>query len=186
MRILLIALFMSGIILYSCGNRANSTAIVVDSAIKNEYAAKDTPMLTKPIDSIKKAVPEAIDLIKIDSNTYSFSLGDDGTEGNQGMAYYENGEIKKITFTAYGCVGQCRMTYSFLKNNTILLCEKDFSYARGIDSVSTAKDMHLDKDTCSSINYDGKEIGSGKIDSISMDARCLAEIKKIVPFKLVK
>ncbi|HMG82505.1 MAG TPA: hypothetical protein VK559_05680 [Ferruginibacter sp.] len=186
MRIFFTTLFLSGIILCSCRNKTSSTTVVADSVIKNEYIAKDTPMLTKPTDSVKKVVPEAIDLVKIDANTYSFSLGDDGTEGNQGMAYYENGEIKKITFTEFGEDGQFRMTYSFLKNNSILLCEKDFSYPQGIDSVLTDKDMHLDKDTCSSIDYSGNEIGSGKMDSTSMGAGYLSEIKKIVPFTLGK
>jgi|GEM_PF-2495022 hypothetical protein len=172
--------------LFSCRSNTKSGTTISDSLSRNDYSVKDTPQTQKINNVSPVPVANINDFSKIDSNTYSFSFGDDGSEGSDGKVYYENGKIKKITFIAFGETGQYRMTYTFLKNGSILLCEKDFSYPRGIDSVLTEKDMHLDIDTCFSIDYEGKKIGSVEKDSTFMGVGYLAEIKKIVPFALPK
>jgi hypothetical protein len=172
--------------LFSCESNTKSSTTISDSLSRNDYSVKDT-LQAKQINNVSPVpVANINDFSKIDSNTYSFSFGDDGSEGSDGKAYYKDGKIKRITFIALGEAGQYRMTYTFLKNGSILLCEKDFSYPRGIDSVSTEKDMHLDIDTCFSIDYDGKKIGSVEKDPTFMGIAYLAGIKKIVPFTLPK
>ena len=174
------------VLAFSCGNNTKSSTTLADTSIKNNYRVEDTPKAKQIIDSSRAITPATNGFSKIDSNSYSFSIVDDGAEGNEGTAYYDKGEIKKIIFTEFGEVGQFRMIYSFLKNNTILLCEKDFSYPEGLDSAQSAKGMHLDNDTCLSIDYNGNNTATNKKDSILMGSGYLSEIKKVVPFKLEK
>ena len=173
-------------LLCSCWHNNNTSQQSLDSLVTKDSNKYPSDSVSNNKSRIASVTPESNSFTKIDSNSYSFSLydGDEGSEGNEGIAYYKDNEIKKITLTLFAEMGQDKITYTFLKDNKILLSEKDFSYPKGIDSVKTDKDMHLDTSFCFSIRYDGNKIDNSGHDSTINAIDIISELRKTVPFKL--
>lgn len=156
---------------------SRDTAII--STKKDSIENNDRPEVN--LDSVKKEILIYRDkqrLSKLDTLKYKFTFDDVGTEGNEGNAYYLNGELIKFDIVIYTGMNQIFLSYKF-DASTIKVSERTYAYK------SMNADIRSKKDLIEKSIYDIDTLGKPLDNKTERHRNDVFDIiKNNVPFKL--
>ena len=159
----------------SCSGQETKEKNIVayDTAFDSKKTTSQKEVVNINLDSIKKKIivskTSSSDTIK-----YQFSLEDVGTEGNEGIAYYLNGSVRKAEIEIYTSMWRYHIQYYFSEKK-IKVIENTYN----ISNASSNKTESI-KQTDYTIDYTGKLIGNADKERLDI----FKEFKRVVPFEL--
>lgn len=167
--------FIAGLfvlVFYSCSKhelQADKDTVMSEPSIADRQVGRQKEVVCINADSIKNVLLR-VNGVPQDTWEYQFSLEDIGTEGNEGVAYYIDGGLRKIEIDIYASMWRTQLLYIFNRTN-IEVTEEVFN---------TYKNMELVRNSSYLIDLNGIPIG--RADSSRVDM--FQKLKSAVPFTL--